>query len=37
VNGVDFRELAGHPDLINGPAAALKALTKIKARPLFGW
>jgi hypothetical protein len=36
VNGADFCGLASHPDLINGPAAALKALTKIKARPLFG-
>ena len=36
VDGLDFRALAGHPDLINGPAVPLKALTKIKAVPLFG-
>jgi len=33
---VNFRGLADHANVINGPAAALEVLTKIKARPLFG-
>jgi hypothetical protein len=35
MNGSDFCSLAGHPDLITGPAATLKALTKIEVFPLF--